>query len=301
MSDPQLVTAATTSAAAEPTGEDAPSGSAVLKELLRKPRFTASVVVILVIAAMAAFPRLFTSVDPMRCDLSKSHLGPSAAHIFGYDIQGCDYFANVIYGARPSILVSLAVSIVGFVIASVLGMLAGYFPGFVDALISRTADVLFALPGLVAMIVILQAVDSHSVWAIAFTIVLLGWPGGMRLMRSTVLSVRTREYVLAARALGAGPARIMRRHIFPNSVAPLLAMTTLGVGGAVGAEATLTFLGIGLQPPTISWGLQLSIAASYRDYLHLFVFPAVFLTLTVLSFMVAGDAVRDALDPKLRK
>lgn len=128
-------------------------------------------------------------------------------------------------------------------------MLAGYFPGFVDSLVSRTADVLFALPGLVAMIVILQAFSSRSVWTIAFVIVLLGWPAGMRLMRSTVLSVRTREYVLASRALGAGAPHILRVHILPNSVAPLLALTTLTVGAAVGTEAALTFLGIGLQPP----------------------------------------------------
>jgi ABC-type dipeptide/oligopeptide/nickel transport system permease subunit len=191
--------------------------------------------------------------------------------------------------------------VVGFAVACVLGMLAGYFPGFVDSLVSRTADVLFALPGLVAMIVILQAFSSRSVWTIAFVIVLLGWPAGMRLMRSTVLSVRTREYVLASRALGAGAPHILRVHILPNSVAPLLALTTLTVGAAVGTEAALTFLGIGLQPPTISWGLQIAIAASYRDDVHLFLFPALLLTITVMAFMIMGDTVRDALDPKLKR
>ncbi|MFZ3562031.1 MULTISPECIES: ABC transporter permease [unclassified Streptomyces] len=297
MSSPALVAATET----EPTAEDAPAGAAVLRELLRKPRFVLSGVVILVIVAMAAFPRLFTSADPTACNLRYSKIGPSAAHWFGYDIQGCDYFANVIYGARPSVLVSVSVSLVGFVVACTLGMLAGYFPGFVDGLVSRTADVLFALPGLVAMIVILQAFSARSVWTIAFVIVLLGWPAGMRLMRSTVLSVRSREYVLAARVLGATAPHILRKHIFPNSVAPLLSLTTLSVGVAVGTEAALTFLGIGLQPPTISWGLQIAIAASYRDDIHLFVFPALFLTLTVMSFMMMGDTVRDALDPKLRR
>jgi oligopeptide transport system permease protein len=280
--------------------QDATATSALL-DLARRPRFFVPAIVLLLVFAMAAVPKLFTRTDPRFCPLERSRLGPASGHPFGFDVQGCDYLANVIYGARPSVLVSLSVSVAGFVLASVMGLLAGYFPGFVDGTISRLADVLFALPGLVAIIVILQSFANPSIWAIALVIVSLGWPGGMRLMRSTVLTVRNREYVLAARALGARPSHILRRHLFPNSVAPLIALTTLGVGGAVGTEATLTFLGVGLHPPAISWGLQLATGAAYRDTLHLLMWPSMFLTATVLSFVLIGDSVRDALDPKLRK
>jgi len=271
----------------------------LLWALLRKPQFVVCTLALLTFFAMAAVPRLFTSVDPRACDLSRSRETATAGHPFGFDVQGCDYLANVIYGARPSVLVSVVASIGGFLLAAVLGLLAGYFPGFVDGLISRTADVVFALPGLVALIVILNSVRNRSIWVIVGVILLIGWPAGMRLMRSTVFSVRNREFVLAARAVGVPPLRILRKHVFPNAMAPLLAQTTLGVGALVGLEAALTFLGVGLQPPAISWGSQFGIAATYRDTPHLFIWPALFIATMTISFMIVGDSIRDALDPKL--
>jgi ABC-type dipeptide/oligopeptide/nickel transport system permease subunit len=248
---------------------------------------------------MAAVPKLFTRVDPRFCELGKSQQGHQPGHPFGFDIQGCDYFANVIYGARPSVLVSLVAGIGGFLVAGLLGLLAGYFPGKVDTVISRVADVLFALPGLIALIVILNSVPNRSIWIIVAIILVTGWPQGMRVMRSTVFSVRNREYVLAARSIGVPPLRILRKHVFPNAMAPLLAMTTLGIGGLIGLEAVLTFLGVGLQPPSISWGSQFGVAAAYRDTPHLFIWPAIFISTTTISFMIIGDSIRDALDPKL--
>jgi peptide/nickel transport system permease protein/oligopeptide transport system permease protein len=250
---------------------------------------------------MAAVPKLFTSVDPRLCELGKSRQSRGPGHPFGFDIQGCDYFANVVYGARPSVLVSLIASFGVFVLAGSLGLLAGYFPGAVDAVISRTADVLFAVPGIVILIVILNSVPNRSIWIIVGVILVIGWPGGMRLMRSTVFTVRNREFVLAARSVGVPPLRILRKHVFPNAMAPLLAMTTLGIGGMVGLEAALTFLGVGLQPPSISWGSQFGVAASYRDTPHLFIWPALFISTMTISFMIIGDSIRDALDPKLLK
>jgi ABC-type dipeptide/oligopeptide/nickel transport system permease subunit len=258
-------------------------------------------VLVLAFFVMAAFPRLFTSVDPRFCELSKSQHGREPGHPFGFDIQGCDYFANVIYGARPSVLVSLVAGVGGFLVAGILGLLAGYFPGAVDTIISRVADVLFALPGLIALIVILNSVPNRSIWIIVAVILLTWWPQGMRVMRSTVFSVRNREYVLAARSIGVPPLRILRKHVFPNAMAPLLAMTTLGVGGLVGLEAVLTFLGVGLQPPSISWGSQFGVAAAYRDTPHLFLWPALFISAMTISFMIIGDSIRDALDPKLMR
>jgi oligopeptide transport system permease protein len=277
------------------------SNRELMKALLRKPQFGLCLLLVLTFFLMAAAPRIFTSVDPRFCELAKTQAGREPGHPFGFDIQGCDYFANVIYGARPSVLVSVVASIGGFTIAAVLGLLAGYFPGFVDNLISRTADVLFALPGLIALIVILNSVPNRSIWIIVGVILLTWWPLGMRLMRSTVFSVRNREFVLAARSVGVPPLRILRKHVFPNAMAPLLANTTLGIGGLIGLEAVLTFLGVGLQPPSISWGSQFGVAAAYRDSPHLFLWPALFISTMTISFMIIGDSIRDALDPKLLK
>jgi oligopeptide transport system permease protein len=275
------------------------SNRELLRALLRKPQFVLCSLLLLLFFTMAVVPKLFTSVDPRFCELTKSRQGRGPGHPFGFDIQGCDYFANVIYGARPSVLVSICASFGVFVLAGSLGLLAGYFPGFVDGLISRTADVLFSIPGIVVLIVILNSVANRSIWIIVGVILLIGWPGGMRLMRATVFSVRNREYVLAARSIGVPPVRILRKHVFPNAMAPLLAMTTLGIGGMVGLEAALTFLGVGLQPPSISWGSQFGVAASYRDTPHLFIWPALFISTMTISFMIIGDSIRDALDPKL--
>ncbi len=277
------------------------SNRELLRALLRKPQFVACSLLLLIFFTMAAVPRLFTSVDPRLCELGKSRQGRGPGHPFGFDIQGCDYFANVVYGARPSVLVSIIASFGIFVLAGSLGLLAGYFPGAVDGLISRTADVLFAVPGIVILIVILNTVPNRSIWIIVGVILVIGWPGGMRLMRSTVFSVRNREFVLAARSVGVPPLRILRKHVFPNAMAPLLAMTTLGIGGMVSLEAALTFLGVGLQPPSISWGSQFGVAASYRDTPHLFIWPALFISTMTISFMIIGDSIRDALDPKLLK
>ncbi|HET6292808.1 MAG TPA: ABC transporter permease [Kribbella sp.] len=277
------------------------SNRELLKALLRKPQFDVCLLLVLTFFLMAAAPRIFTSVDPRFCQLTNSQHGREPGHPFGFDIQGCDYFANVIYGARPSVLVSVIASVGGFAIAAILGLLAGYFPGFVDNLISRTADVLFSLPGLIALIVILNSVPNRSIWIIVGVILLTWWPLGMRLMRSTVFSVRNREFVLAARSIGVPPLRILRKHVFPNAMAPLLANTTLGIGGLIGMEAVLTFLGVGLQPPSISWGSQFGAAAAYRDSPHLFLWPALFISTMTISFMIIGDSIRDALDPKLLK
>jgi ABC-type dipeptide/oligopeptide/nickel transport system permease subunit len=275
------------------------SNRELLRALLHKPQFVICVLLVLIVFAMAAFPGIFTSVDPRFCELAKSARSREPGHPFGFDIQGCDYFANVIYGARPSVLVSLVAGFGGFAIAGALGLLAGYFPGAVDTVISRVADVLFSLPGLIALIVVLNSVPNRSIWIIVAIILVTTWPQGMRVMRSTVFSVRNREYVLAARSIGVPPLRILRKHVFPNAMAPLLAMTTLGIGGLIGLEAVLTFLGVGLQPPSISWGSQFGVAAAYRDSPHLFIWPAIFISTTTISFMIIGDSIRDALDPKL--
>lgn len=267
-----------------------------------KPRFVISGAIVLLMIVMAAFPQLFTGFGPgatENCDILKSNQPPSAEHLFGIDIQGCDYYTNVIYGARASILVGIVVSAIAFGIAALVGALAGYFGGWVDAVISRICDMAFGLPFILAAIVVLQLFGERNVWTVIFALALFSWPGGVRFMRSSVLEVRNREYVQAARLLGAGNGRILRKHIVPNAITPLLVLQTLGVGGMISAEAGLTFIGIGLTPPAVSWGLQLAAAREYIDAApHLLMFPAIFLTITVLGFVLFGEAMRDEFDPK---
>ncbi len=267
-----------------------------------QPRFLISGTIVFAMLLMAALPQLFAGFgsDPnANCDVLMTNQPPSSDHIFGMDIQGCDYYTNVIYGARASILVGIVVTGVSFIISALLGSLAGYFGGWVDVIISRACDMAFGLPFILAAIVVLQLFNQRTVWTVIFALALFSWPGGVRFMRSSVMEVRNREYVQASMLLGAGKFRIIRTHIIPNSLTPLLVLQTLGIGGVISAEAGLTFIGIGLTPPSVSWGLQLAAA---RDYIaaapHLLIFPAIFLTVTVLGFVLFGEALRDEFDPK---
>jgi oligopeptide transport system permease protein len=271
------------------------------RQLRRNPLFLFSVGIITLFALMALVPGLFTRADPRDCNLSNSLGRPSGSHWFGFDVQGCDYYARVVHGARVSMSVGLAVVLGSVTLAVVLGSLAGYYGGWVDSLIARVSDIWFALPTVLGAIVILSVLGEKNLPQVVLVLVLFGWPTMTRLVRSAVLAVRGMEYVSAARALGAGDARLLFRHILPNAVAPVIVYATIKVGLVVAAEATLSFLGLGLQLPSISWGLM--IAGAQKRLLeapHLLLFPGLFLSLTVLAFVLLGDALRDALDPRLR-
>jgi oligopeptide transport system permease protein len=273
----------------------------VWRQLRRSPQFVIGAVIILILVVMAVVPQLFTRVDPRFCDLSRSRQGPSADAWFGYDLQGCDYYANVIYGARASITVGVLV-VGGFlIIALVFGSLAGFFGGWVDNVVARVADVLYGMPFILGAIIILYQFDQRGVPQVAFALLVLTWMTPMRLVRSSVVAIRDSDYVQAARALGAGTFRIITRHILPNALAPVLVFATISIGAVIAAEAALSFLGVGLRLPAISWGLMIGEAQNFlRTSLHLLLFPGAFLVVTVLSFISVGDALRDALDPKLR-
>lgn len=287
-------------------GGDVGGGAASLwgdawKELRRNPWFLIAAVMLLTFILMAAFPQLFTRTDPRACLLGDALQSPSAQHWFGTDVQGCDYYARVIYGARASMVVGLMVTAGAVAIAIVLGLVAGFYGGVIDALVSRATDVIFALPFILGAIVFLNVIENRGLLEVTLVLVVFGWPTMTRLMRSSVIAVKANEYVSAARALGANAFTIMRRHILPNSLAPVVVYATIYVGIIIGAEATLTFLGVGLQLPSISWGLQLSGAQSrIITHPHLLLFPTIFVVLAVFSFMMMGDALRDALDPKRR-
>jgi oligopeptide transport system permease protein len=278
-------------------------------DLKRRPLFLISLVLIAIFVLMALFPQLFAlGRDPFDCDLSRSRQAPSSEAWFGYDLQGCDVYARTIYGARASILVGVLTTLSVVVIGGVVGMTAGFFGRWVDSIASRITDIFFAIPLLLGGIMVLTAFPSNpqtpelvTIFKVVLALSVLGWTAIARIMRSSVIQVKSTDFVQAARALGASSNRIITRHVLPNSLAPVIVVAMISLGGYISAEATLSFLGIGLQPPVVSWGIAINDAATYvRTSPHMLLFPAAFLSLTVFAFIMMGDAVRDALDPKLR-
>lgn len=278
------------------------------RSLRKNPIFWASAVLISIFVLMAIFPSLFTSTDPREAVLSESRSRPGDGTWFGRDIQGYDIYARCIYGARASILVGVLTTILTVSIGGFIGVMSGYLGGAADAVMSRVGDVFFAIPLLLGAIIFLVSLPEFfssnaflGALKVSLALAVLGWPSMARLMRSSVIQVKPNDYVQAARALGASPSRIVRSHILPNSVAPLIVVATISLGGYIAAEATLSFLGIGLQAPAVSWGIDISAAlVGLRTTPHMLFFPSLFLSLAVLGFILLGDAVRDALDPKNR-
>lgn len=274
-----------------------------LARLGRSPLVWVALVILVILVAMAVVPGLFTNVDPQRCMLLNSRKPPAYGSWFGFDIQGCDVFARTVHGARASLSVALLATLGSTLIGGMLGLVAGLKGGVVDAVISRVTDVVLGLPTLLGAIVILATLGSSGsgVLRLALVLSLLGWATEARLMRASVLQTRNADYVDAARAAGASSLRIALRHVLPNSVAPLLVLATLSLGGYVGTEATLSYLGLGLQPPVISWGTAISDAQPYLATApHMLLFPSLVLTVTVLALVMLGEAVRRAFDPRSR-
>jgi ABC-type dipeptide/oligopeptide/nickel transport system permease subunit len=287
----------------EPAGDRAASlWSDAWRDLRRRPVAVGSFIVVVLVGSMAAVPILWTRTDPRECDISQSKLRPSAEHIFGTNELGCDYYAMTIHGARASILVAVCTTLLVLLVGGLVGMLGGFHGRWVDGVLSRVADIFFALPLLLGALVFLSLLRTQSIWTVVLALAVLGWPALARIVRASVLGTKNMDYVAAARSLGANNRRLIFRHILPNAVAPAIVVATIALGGYVATEATLSYLGIGLQPPTISWGIMISQGDDWvtQGYPHLLLFPAVFLSVTVLSFILLGDALRDALDPKLR-
>ncbi|MCX4548455.1 ABC transporter permease [Streptomyces sp. NBC_01387] len=277
------------------------------QDLRRNPFFVVSAVLIVFLVLVAVAPGLFTSVDPAHADLAKHYLGkPNYSHVFqgdwfGYDVQGRSIYSRVLYGARSSIIVGVCATAAVAIVGGVVGMIAGYYGGWIDSLLSRITDVFFGIPLLLGAIVILNAFAHRTVWSVVLGLGFLGWTQIARVMRGSVMTVKQADYVQAAKALGAGTRRIMLRHILPNAIAPVIVVSTIALGGYIATEATLSYLGIGLPPSAVSWGNDISSAQNaVRDAPHVLFFPSAMLSVTVLAFIMLGDAVRDALDPKLR-
>ena len=285
--------------------ESAPSSqwAVAWRYLRRRPLFWISAALILLALAVAAVPGLFTRADPSFCDLDYSLRGMSWSHPFGFDRQGCDIYARTVYGARASVLVGVLTTALVVLLGGALGALAGFFGGWLDAVLSRITDIFFAVPLVLAAIVIMQLFKNHrTIITVVLVLALFGWTSIARITRGAVMSAKNEDYVTAARALGARRRTLLLSHILPNAAAPIIVYATVALGTFIVAEATLSFLGIGLPSSVVSWGGDIAVAQDVlRTKPAVLFFPATALGLTVLSFIMMGDVVRDALDPKARK
>ena len=262
-------------------------------------RVGAAIVLLAVLAALVG--PVLMPFDPSDQELALRLEGPTGQHWFGLDELGRDILARVLSGARISLLVGLVVVGVSSTIGTVLGSIAGYFGGVIDEVLSRLMDVLLAFPGLLLAIAMV-AVLGPSLTNVIIALSLIGWVGYARLVRGQVLRARELEFVQAARALGATIPRILTRHIIPTALPAVTVQATLGMGGAILAEAALSFLGLGVQPPTPSWGTMLSYGRAHLlEAPHLTIFPGLAIAVLVLGFNFLGDGLRDALDPTTRR
>ena len=257
-----------------------------------------AVIVLLVVVGIAG--PWIAPYDPLDQDLSKSLLGPSWSHWFGTDSFGRDILSRVLYGARISLIVGIASQGIAFSLGVAMGLVSGYYGGRVDSVIMRLADVTLAFPTLLLLIAITAAFQP-GLTVVFVAIGVVGWAGLARLVRSQTLVVRELDFVQAARALGMNDLRLLARHVLPNTLAPAIIAVTLGMAGAILLEAALSFIGLGAQPPTPSWG---SMISDGRDFLRtapwISVFPGLAIGLVVLGFNLFGDGLRDAMDPRLR-
>ena len=262
-------------------------------------RFAAAGLIVIAALFVLSFCAGFiTPYHPDAIDAWHVLLPPSAAHLFGTDELGRDVLTRVIFGARVSLKVGFVAVGIAVAIGTVVGLFAGFYGGWMDAVLMRVVDIMLCFPPFFLILAVIAMLEP-SIWYIMVIIGLTGWMGVARLVRAEVLSLKSRDFVLAARVLGASDRRIIFRHIVPNALSPVLVSATLGVAGAILTESALSFLGIGVQPPTPSWG---NILTSGKDYIEfawwLSLFPGVAILVTVLSYNLVGEGIRDALDPR---
>ncbi|MFJ7418493.1 ABC transporter permease [Streptomyces uncialis] len=313
---PDLTKTAADAAAREsvPTVEQAPQPKAEKArslwgdawiDLRRNPIFIVSTVMITLLMAITAFPGLFTSADPIVGDLQNNFLKkPELGHFFapewlGYDGQGRSVYARAIYGTRASVMVGIGTTVLVTLLGGIMGMLAGYYGGIIDSILSRMTDIFFGIPFLLGAMVVLNSFTDRTVPIVIGALAFLGWTQTARVMRGSVITIKQADYVQAAKALGADTKRILFRHILPNAVAPVIVVATISLGVYISAEATLSYLGLGLSG--VSWGNDISTGGNQiRVAQHIMLYPSILLSITVLSFIMLGEAVRNALDPKTR-
>lgn len=269
-----------------------------LRRFFRSPLTAAAALVVVLLLMAAVFAPQLATHQPNRQDFRAVLQPPSGTHWLGTDEIGRDIFSRVLYGARVSVTVGILSVGLGGLVGVLVGLISGFYGGAVDSVLMRLIDVLLAFPGILLAILLATALGAGLV-PVIIAVAAYSVPTFARVMRGSVLSVRTREFVEAARAAGVRDATLLVRHIFLNSFAPVLVYATLLMGGAILTAAALSFLGVGVAPPTPEWGAMISTARTYmRQAPHVILGPGVAIFLTVLAFNVLGDAIRDALDPK---
>jgi peptide/nickel transport system permease protein len=258
-------------------------------------------VIVVVLVLTAALAPVITKQDVGTTDIGRRYESPSSDHWFGTDATGRDMFSRVVYGARVSLEVGFIVVLISALVGTMFGALSGFYGGWLDRFISGYVfNVFLAFPGLLLAIA-LVAFLGKGLDKLIFALCVIGWVGYARLIRGQVLKVREYDFVQAARALGAGDLRILIVHILPNAIQPLIVQASLGMAGAVLSEASLSFLGLGVQEPTPSWGKMIEEARGLDTPLHALLFPGIAIALTVLAFNFIGDGLREYLDPRQRK
>lgn len=272
----------------------------MIKRLLRNFAFTAGLVLTLALVICALLAPVLAPHDPLQPAGARLE-EPSDAYPLGLDELGRDVLSRIVWGARVSLRVGFSVVILASLIGVTLGAISGYFGGMVDVLIMRLCDILLAFPGILLAIA-LVAVLGPSLNNVILALAIIGWVGYARLVRGQVLKVREMEFVTAAKALGAKSPRVIALHVLPNVINPVIVMATLGLAGAILSEAALSFLGLGVQPPTPSWGAMLTYGRQYLGLAnHLTIFPGAAIMAAVMGLNFLGDGLIDALDPKYRK
>ena len=266
----------------------------------RHPQAMVGLVVLVALAFLALAAPLIAPFDPTQTDLLGSRLlGPSATHWMGTDDLGRDLWSRVLFGARISLLIGFLSVAIAITLGTAVGAVAGYAGGWVDVVLMRIVDLFLSIPRLILLLTVVAVFPRATIGLIIAVLGLTGWMGVSRLVRGQVLAVREREYVLAARALGFRPVRILVRHILPNVMTPVIVAATLGIGNAILAEAALSYLGFGIQPPTPSWGTIIQSGGDRMlDAWWITAFPGIAIVLTVMAFNLVGDGLRDALDPR---
>ena len=274
------------------------------RDLRSRWMFWVSAVVILFIIFVALFPNVFTTVPPNdQCFLANSDGGPEPGHPLGFTKQGCDVFSRIVHGTSTSLSVGVIVTLIVAVMGIVLGAFAGYFGGWLDSFLMRIGDIFFAIPYILAAVVIMSMfLKERNILIISLAIGFFSWPATARILRSEVLRVKQFDYVMASEALGLSKLRTMFAHVLPNSIAPVIVISTVGLAAAITAEATLSFLGVGLPNNLfMSWGNDIANAQqSLRTNPMTLIYPSIALSVTVLAFIMLGETVREALDPKAR-
>lgn len=268
----------------------------------RTNRFAmAGALLIIFLFIISLLAPLITPYGPDDLDLYHVLMPPSGTHWFGTDDLGRDVLTRIIYGARISLKVGFVAVGIAVAIGTVIGLVSGYYSGRLDNILMRFVDIMLCFPTFFLILAVIAFLEQ-SIWYIMIIIGLTGWMGVARLVRAEVLSIRERDYVMAVRALGASDTRIIFRHILPNSLSPVLVSATLGVAGAILTESALSFLGIGVPPPTPSWGNILTAGKEYIEFAWwLTLYPGLAITVTVLAYYLVGEGIRDALDPRLKR